>query len=247
MTISLRFKLTISLILVRMTLADDARRGIVGMSDINDEPNAAIDEQFLPARTIANANISLLAWNRAEFNNVLSENPERLFLYDGIMAEQREASLNRVVGLAHQGHLSAKGNGLLAQLQRDFEAAVPVRDQVAELSRLGNQEEARQLMRTRMRAVIDEDISRFLRLQETLPEGVIAQTDNRFDQALRRIILVAAIAMFGGIAAGGHVFHSLSGPLRRLSRGVREFASGDLRIMGQIISLGAPSAGIVAH
>jgi hypothetical protein len=73
--LSLRVKLFVSFSVVLILAGIMGWRGLVGMDDLNTAFNQLQDDQFTPARMIANANIALIAWNRATLNHVLAGTP----------------------------------------------------------------------------------------------------------------------------------------------------------------------------
>ena len=125
MNITLRTKLVGSFTVILLALAIVAWRGITGMSDINEELISTNTEQFIPARMIANANIALIAWNRAALNHVLAENTQRTDEYERIMLDQKAALLERLHGLSDMENLSSRGQELLQELQGHFQTRIP--------------------------------------------------------------------------------------------------------------------------
>ena len=225
--LSLRAALLISFGFVLVAAGVVGWRGISGMGDLNEALNAIYQEQFLPGRRIADANVALVAWNRATLNHVLAESTQKMDEYEGIMAGQRMAVVERLQQLSEMERVSKRGAVLRQELRHRFQQAAPVRDRVVELSRAGKQEEARQLIRTELRSIVDamdRDMTLFLQLQEKQLEEAMKSTDERYNQAFWRIL---------GIVGGTFVFLVLVGAV--LSRKIITGMDALVRGMGEAV------------
>ena len=109
MRLSIQTKLLVGMSVVLGAMAIVGWRGVVGMSDINHILNAINTDQFIPARTIANANIALLSWNRATLNHVLAENIPKMDEFEQIMSAQKSAIFERLDTLGEMETLSPGG------------------------------------------------------------------------------------------------------------------------------------------
>jgi signal transduction histidine kinase len=228
---SIKTKLLGSFILVFLLTVIVGWRGIAGMADINESHNHIKTNQFLPAQKIANANIALVAWNRATLNHVLAENIARMEQYELIMLEQRNALHARFSELSGIMGLSQSGRALIQELQRDFDQAEPIRDRVVQLSRGGNQEQARTLLQTDLRSLIDEmdeKMTRFLQLQEMQIETALIVTDERYRQGFVRIALFIMFALGISILVNVLLWKGLMKAVNELVRGAISAAGGDL-------------------
>ena len=232
MRLSIRTKLMIGFVLILVAMAVVGWRGIVGMSDINKELNSINTDQFVPARTIANANIALIAWNRATLNYVLAESPEKMDEYEQIMLEQKAIVIERLERLSEMENLSERGKELIRKVGDHFQQAESVRDRVVVLSRMGEQEEGRQLMRVEVRPHIDEvDVymTEFIQLQERQLDEIMDATDERYNQGLSRILWIIGIAIGISIFIILFLSHTIMKGINELVRGAKLAAVGDFK------------------
>ena len=231
MRLSIRVKLISGATLILIAMAIVGWRGIVGMRDINKDLNAINSDQFEPARLIANANIGLIAWNRATLNHVLAENIPKMDEYERIMLEQKATVLERLQTLSGMDQLSARGKGLLRKLIDNFSKADPIRDHVVLLSRAGKQEEGRKLIRAELRPIIDEvdaDMTEFLQLQERQLHDTLKATDERYVWGLTRISLIIGIAIVASFLIFFFLSTSVMNGIKELIKGAQLAAEGDL-------------------
>ena len=231
MRFSIRNKLIIGISFILITLAIVAWRGIVGMRDINQEIDAIQTDQFIPTRMIANANINLLAWNRATLNHVLAESIAKMDEFEQIMADQRVAMTERMEILSEMENLSSRGQEITLHIQNEFELAEPIRDQVVALSRSGDQEAARLLLRNDLRPIVDHmdvDMTEFLLLQEKQFEQAIIDTDNRVRLGFARIGWIVGGASLSSLLLIILVSHSITVPVGKLMKGIETVGLGKL-------------------
>ncbi|MBU2535743.1 MAG: MCP four helix bundle domain-containing protein [Chloroflexota bacterium] len=232
MRLSIRTKLMIGFVLILVAMAVVGWRDIVGMGDINKELNSISTDQFVPAKTIANANIALIAWNRAMLNHVLAESPENMDEYEQIMLEQKAIVLERLQTLSEAEQLSGRGKELVREVGANFQQAEPIRDRVVALSRAGEQEEGRQLIRLELRPIIDEvDVymTEFLQLQERQLGEVMNTTDERYQQGLSRILWIIGIAIVISIFIALFLSNTIIKGINELVRGAKLAAVGDFK------------------
>ena len=232
MRLSVRTKLISGFIIVLMSTGIVGWRGIVGMRDINEELNEIKTEQFEPSRMIANANIALIAWNRATLNHVLAENIKKMDEYEGIMIEQKSFLIERLQQLSEIERLSKRGKELLRKLQRNLEQAEPIRDRVVTLSRKGQQEEASLFIRTHLRSIIDgmdKDMTEFLQLQERQLEAIMNTTDERYEESFRRISWIMGIALCASFLTTLFLSKTILKAVNEMVRGARSAIAGDLK------------------
>jgi hypothetical protein len=89
--ISIRVKLMAGFAVILFGMIVLGWRGAAGMREINLEFNAIKADQLTPSRVVAQANIRLIAWNRAILNHVLAENIQKMDQYKRIMLKQKAA------------------------------------------------------------------------------------------------------------------------------------------------------------
>ena len=231
--ISIRTKLLFSFLFILILIGIVGWRGIAGMRHINQELNSIHDNQFIPARLIANANIALIAWNRATLNHVLAENKEKMNEYEQIMLDQRIAIVARLNELSRMKSLSERGKDLVRGVQNDFQQADPIRDRVVALSKRGRQEEARQLIRVELRSIIDnldKDMTEFLLLQEKQLEQAKKITDARYNQALMRILLIIGSTLILSFFIGFILSNAITKNINKLVQGLKALGAGDFKL-----------------
>lgn len=146
MKLSIRTKMMGFFILIILGTSIVGWRGIVGMSDINRDLNSIDTEQFIPARTIANANAALIAWNRAVLNHVIAENVQKMDEFERIMAEQNREINSRLQQLSTSKYRSERGKVVMQNLIDQFRRIDPIRDRIVKLSRDAKQDEARRIV-----------------------------------------------------------------------------------------------------
>ena len=232
MKLSIRTKLMIGFVLVLVAAAVIGWRGIVGMGDINENLNTIKTDQFAPARVVANANIALIAWNRATLNHVLAENEQKMDEYEQIMLEQKAIMIERLERLSEMENLSERGKELVRTLEREFEQAEPIRDRIVTLSREGQQEDARNVMRTELRPIVDSmdvDMTEFLLLQEGQLDEVMNATDERYQQGFTRILWIIGALLFISLFIALFLSNTIMKGVNELVRGARLAAGGDFK------------------
>ena len=232
MRLSIRAKLMIGFVLILVAMAVIGWQGIVGMSDINKDLNAINTDQFVPARTIANANIALIAWNRAMLNHVLAESPEKMDEYEQIMLEQKAIVIELLERLSEMENLSERGKELVRTLKSQFEQAELIRDRVVTLSKEGKQEDARNVIRTELRAIVDSmgvNKTEFLLLQERQLDEIMDATDERYNQGLSRILWIIGIAIGISIFIILFLSHTIMKGINELVRGAKLATVGDFK------------------
>ncbi|MBD3175704.1 MAG: HAMP domain-containing protein [Armatimonadia bacterium] len=133
MTIKTKLLVLIGCLIIALGIV--AWRGLAGMQDINTALNEIDHNQFVPARTVANANSALIAWNRATLNHVLAENEAKMSEYEAVMTEQREAVEAKLQELSENEGLSEKGKGLVTEIQAGMSQAEEIRNRVVHESR----------------------------------------------------------------------------------------------------------------
>jgi len=230
--LSLRVKLFVSFSVVLILAGIMGWRGLVGMDDLNTAFNQLQDDQFTPARMIANANIALIAWNRATLNHVLAENIEQLDKYERIMAEQKEASIDRLQGLSNAQSLSDRGRLLVQSLRDEFELADPIRNRIVILSREGSQEAAAQILQVSLRPIVDkmdQDMTMFLALQEKQVEEATSSTEARYKQVAIRIVSLLGATLFFSVGIAFILSNSILTTIRELVRGMETAKKGNLK------------------
>ena len=232
MRLSIRKKVIGTITIVLLLTAVVGWRGIAGMRDINRELDSIHDEQFHPARMIANANIALVSWNRAILNHVLAESTEKMVEYEQIMLDQRIAMIERLEELSGMKSLSVRGMELVEELQNHFFKADPIRDRVVALSRSGAQEDARQLIRVELRAIVDhmdKDMTEFLLLQEKQLVEAKRDTDDRYEQGIRRIFTIISSVLVFSFFAAFLVLNGIMKNMNELIRGMSQTSAADFK------------------
>ena len=230
MRLSVRAKLISGFTLILVIVAIAGWRGILGMRDINRELNSIYTDQFKPARLISNANIALIAWNRAVLNHVLAENTERMGKYEQIMLEQKIIVEEHLQKLSEWKYLSKRGKELVHELVKDFQLADPIRDRIVALSRGGKLKEAHHLVRTEMRSVIDEidlHMTEFVKLQEMQLEQTMMVTDERYQQSFVRILLIVGAALILTLIVSWYLSSRILTSVNELVQGAKSAAKGD--------------------
>jgi len=229
MRLTIRKKIYSTLVIILLFISALGWRGIVGMRDINKALNSIYYEQFIPARMAASANIALISWNRAILNHVLADSDERKDEYKRIMLDQRIAVTGLLEELSKTKNLSEKGKKLVRELQEAFKQADPIRDRVVALSRAGKQEEARELVCTELRPIVDQmgkDKTEFLLLQEKQLEEAMGVTDARYKQGVRRIFLfIGSVLVLTSIVVL-FVSSAILKSVNELGRGMKRVAEG---------------------
>jgi signal transduction histidine kinase len=230
MRLSIRTKLMSVFIVILMAMGIVGWRGIVGMSDINEDLNEIKFYQFTPSRMIAEANIALLAWNRATLNHVLAENSQKMDEYEKIMLDQKGILIERLGALSQFRHLSNKGKELVRKTSEHLSEADPILDSVVRLSKAGKQEEGRYIIRTKLRPIIDRmdmEMTMFLQLQGKQLDEVLQATDDRYRQGFIRIswIIVTAIAL--SLLASFLVSRGFLKAVNLMVKGSKSAAAGD--------------------
>ena len=232
MRLSVRTKLINGFTLVLIVTGIVGWRGITGMRAINEELNKIKSEQFVPLRTIANANIALIEWKRAALNHVIAENIKKMDEYERIMIEQKNIMIERLQQLSEIERLSKEGKELVRKLQRTFQTAEPIRDRVVMLSRKGQQEEARLLIRTQLRSIIDgmdKDMTGFLQLQERQLDAIMNATDDRYEASFRRISWIIGITLFITLFIALFLSNTILKAVNEMVRGAKSAMAGDLK------------------
>ena len=231
MRFSIQTKLVFSMTFVLFAMAIVGWRGIVGMNDINQVLNSINTDQFTPARQIANANIALLAWNRATLNHVLAEDTSKMDEFEQIMLEQKTTLTERLQSLPEAKNLSSREQELVLHIQNEFDSADTIRGQVVALSRTGDQEAARLLLQTELRPIVDHmdaDMSEFLQLQEEQLQQAIVDTNLRFRHSLTRIAWIIGAASLSSLLIIILVTRSMTEPLKELIEGIETISLGNL-------------------
>ena len=230
MRLSIRTKLIGGAVLILITMAIVGWRGIAGMRDINTQLNEINSDQFEPARLIANANIGLIAWNRATLNHVLAESIQKMDKYEQIMLEQKAFVLERLQTLSNLDQLSVRGKELVRKLLDNFSKADPIRDRVVMLSRAEKQEEGRYLVRMELRSIIDHmdaDMTEFLRLQERQLDETLKTTDERYIRGLWRIFFIIGSAAVVSLLIFFFLSTMIMKGVSELVRGAKLVGAGD--------------------
>ncbi|MCJ7569735.1 MAG: ATP-binding protein [Anaerolineales bacterium] len=232
MRLSIRARLMIGMSVVLGAMAIVGRQGVVGMNDINQVLHSVNTDQVIPARMIANTNIALLAWNRATLNHVLAENIQEMDEFEQIMSTEKAAMTERLEILSEIENLSPRGQEMVIHLQGDLVQAEPIRDQVVALSRSGDQEAARLLMRTELRPIIDHvniEMTEFLLLQESQLAQAEETTDARLREGLVRIVWIMVVGIAISLLLSLLIARSITGPLNKLVKGAVIIGQGNLK------------------
>ncbi|MBL7177923.1 MAG: PAS domain-containing protein, partial [Desulfobacteraceae bacterium] len=199
MRLSIRAKLISSAGLILIAMGIVGWQGAVGMRDINTQLNKINSDQFDPVLLATNANIGLIAWNRAMLNHVLAENIKKMDEYEKIMLEQKTAVLELLQILSGLGGLSVREKELILEVLNHFSQSDPIQNRVVALSRGGQQGESRSLIRKELRPIVDHmdiNLTEFLRLQDRQLDETMKATDERYTHALLRIFFVIGISIF---------------------------------------------------
>ena len=230
MRLSVRNKLISGFTIVLMATGIVGWRGIVGMSDINEELNEIKAGQFMPAKMIANANIALNSLNRAVLNHVLSENIEKMEVYERNILEQKAFLFESLQQLSKSEHLSKRGKELLRKIESLFQQMEPILDHMVTLSRAGRQEEAQQFGRTELRPVIDRIdtiMTEFLQLQERQLDEAMNVTDARYEKGFRRISWIFVAALFLSFLIVLFLLNTILKSVNEMTRGAKLVGAGD--------------------
>lgn len=191
--LSIRIKLVGGYVFILIAMTIVGWQGVVGMKDINFALHSINRNQFIPTRTIAEANIALISWNRAILNHIIAEKSRNKDLYARIMVDQRNTMVEHLDNLVESEALSEKGKMMARQLQIRLEKAEPTRDRLVRMSRLGNQEEARQILHSQLRFIIDEMdsmMTKFLLLQKKQLNETVSFTSGSYQESLMKIMVI---------------------------------------------------------
>ena len=232
MRLSIRTKLMSAFTLILIAMGIVGWRGIAGMKDINEGLNEIKSGQVIPSQMIAEANIALIAWNRATLNHVLAESSEKMAEYERIMLVQKSRLLDRIQKLSQSELLSKKGKELVREIVGSFESAEPIWDRILTLSRSDRQEEGRQLMRAELRPIVDTmdiHMTEFLQLQEKQLEQAMKATDARYEQGFRRIFWIMATALVVSFLISFFLSRGILKAVNEMVRGSKSAAAGDLK------------------
>ncbi|WP_332815752.1 methyl-accepting chemotaxis protein [Ramlibacter sp.] len=194
-------------------LVDVEMATVVDLKDIRAEQNAI------------NASMALLM--------VASKDVRKEHLQDRIAAKSREvgAELQRVA--ARKGSIEGKRN-LLREFDAIREASIQLRErQILPLLDQGRTDEARELFTgvqlprdQQMGALVNQLIAHATR---SAAEAV-AESERQATNAMRWLVVIAAMAMLGGLALTVLLTRMLAGPLRELSEAAERIAAGDLTV-----------------
>ena len=196
--VSIRIKIyTIIILLLSLTFIV-CWRGIAGMNKMNNQIDSIVQDHFLHARVIANANIALISWNRAVLNHTLAENRTKMDEFEQIMLKQKKELILRFKDLSKMGNLTENEKTIIKNLIVFFHQADPIQDGVITLSKMGNQENAKRIIQTELRPIVDmmdQKMTRFLSFQEKQILKIQKSTDIRYEQSMKRILIITAIAL----------------------------------------------------
>ena len=114
--VSIRIKIyTIIILLLSLTFIV-CWRGIAGMNKMNNQIDSIVQDHFLHARVIANANIALISWNRAVLNHTLAENRTKMDEFEQIMLKQKKELILRFKDLSKMGNLTENEKTIIKNL-----------------------------------------------------------------------------------------------------------------------------------
>ena len=233
MNFSIRAKLigTFSLIIAGMAIV--GWRGIAGMQEINQALNDMYTTDFVPARTVANANIALIEWNRAMVNHVLESTDAEMDKRREIMDRHKRILVTRLEALTAMENLSQKGRGLVQSLSEQLAQAEPPKESILKLSREGKRAEAERILQEELRPIIDQldaGMSAFLALQENQADANMVATDERYAQGLARILWIIGISLVGSLLIAYFLASGISTSVNEMVRVADGIASGDLSV-----------------
>ena len=189
----IRMKLIGGFIIILISMTVGGWQGIAGMKYINAALNSINKDQFIPTQTIAEANIALIAWNRAILNHIVAEESQNKDNYTQIMVEQKNILAERLEFLRESETLSEKGRMLAGRLLASLQEAEPIRDHLIGLSESGYQEKARKELHSRLRSIIDEMdsmMTKFLLLQKKQLAETLHFASERYQRSLAQILLI---------------------------------------------------------
>ena len=229
--LSIRTKLIAGSAISLIALAIVGWWGVVGMGRINEQLNAINTEQFVPARTIAEANIALIAWDRATLNYVLAEDTQMADKYERDMFDQENIVFERLQTLSEAEQVSERGKEFIRELEGKFQLARPIRDRVVVLSRVGKQKEARQLVWAELRPIVDElevTMAEFPQLKASQLAETLSTTEARLRQDTARLIWAIGIALAASLLISLLFARTIIGSVRQLIKGTEEIGRGNL-------------------
>ncbi len=237
MKLALRGKLILGFSLAMIGIGIVAWRGIVGMYGLNAELNSIEEKQFRPAALIADANVALLAWNRAILKHIIVTNRNSMKELEKESGENKTILHEKMEELAGLSGLSDEGRGLIKEIRTSIERADGTEAKVVSLSRSEQQDEARVLMNSDLRPVfneLDANMTTFLQLQRKQLETVMTATDARFNESMRNIIILTIATFVIVVAAAFFIILSITRPIHNsinsLSESAGQVAGGSQQV-----------------
>ena len=233
MKFSIRAKLISSSGLLIIVMAIVGWRGIAGMQELNQTLDEMYTDQFFPARTVADANIALIAWNRAMVNHIVALNDEEMDQHREGIDRHKKILVTRLESLAAVESLSQKGRGLMQRINENLAQAEPLKNRILALSREHKVEEAKGILSAELRPIVDEmdvDMSAFLALQENQAADALAAADARYAQGLTRILWIVGIALVGSLVVAYVLASGISTSVNEIVRVAEQVAEGDLEV-----------------
>lgn len=150
---------------------------IQGISNMNDKISDLKNNQFTPSIHALNGNINLIAWNRAILNHVIASDETQMKSMEKLIDENWQQINQRINNITEGTQLSEQGLIFINKLKDSLNKAPSLQNEIIRLSRLGEQDRARSLMRNDLRPVVDvldETFTSFNQLQGKQFEKAIA-------------------------------------------------------------------------